>query len=352
MRTFLLIDLETSGYSYYDDGEIIEVGVIDVSSKSLGTETRHLLNMHGNMHWAAMKKHGYKKKDLEGNPYFSDIALKLSNLLDDSVLIGHNIESFDIPFIISQFHINNVKIPLNLQYIDTLQYFKKGKFLKSYSLDSLSEYYNIPPRENHTAIGDCKLLWQVIQRFRQQFPTIEPSIKNVSSAMINKILKRIGATAEDLAAYSNTSQESNINTKKISTSQDILAVPYSLIKAYLEVSCDRWISYQAIAEALNMRSCYDNFLAHDPKSSIGNIILRCKFRSQGYVTKRIKFKFALLADPSTTINKAIQFITTPDNVHQIIKNEHVLFELQKAYYSEDFTNYFFVERIDEDVATS
>jgi len=79
----------------------------------------------------------------------------------DAVLIAHNNDAFDRPFIEAEFKRAGVALP-SFRYIDSLKWSRKYRSdLPRHSLQFLREVFGIPPNQAHRALDDVKILQQI-----------------------------------------------------------------------------------------------------------------------------------------------------------------------------------------------
>ena len=77
------------------------------------------------------------------------------------VLIAHNNDAFDLPFIRSEFERNELTLP-KWPYIDSLKFSRKYRpDLPRHSLQHLREYHGFPANNAHRALDDVIVLHQV-----------------------------------------------------------------------------------------------------------------------------------------------------------------------------------------------
>lgn len=89
---FAVVDTETVGSS----GPPVEIAVVVVSGAGeLIEEWTTLVNPGEPVGWAATKMHGLREDHLAGAPRFSDLVGDIDELLDQRVLVGHNV-GFDL----------------------------------------------------------------------------------------------------------------------------------------------------------------------------------------------------------------------------------------------------------------
>lgn len=122
---YSLIDLETTGL--YKNDKIVEISVRKVDIQ--GNEVLHfetLINPERDV--GPQSIHGISALDVTNAPKFRDIVGDLLETIDNSVLVGHNIDGFDLKFLNREF--DNSNFPLNINKENTLDSLRFAKDLK------------------------------------------------------------------------------------------------------------------------------------------------------------------------------------------------------------------------------
>ncbi len=167
---YIAIDLETTGLNSERD-EIIEIGAIvfDENGK-ISEEYQSFINTQTEIPEIVTQITGIQKKDLLNAPQIKDVSEKITNLLKDKILVGHNIE-FDISFL------KKTKINLPKERIDTL--FLASTILpkeRSHSLESLCKTLNLKNKSSHNALEDAKSSMKLFLILQEKFHTLEKSV--------------------------------------------------------------------------------------------------------------------------------------------------------------------------------
>ena len=117
-------------------------------------------------HPKALEVNGYNEEDWADALNPVEAAHELAELLRDTIIIAHN-APFDIRHSFQFFLTHKVYFDISsLPYIDTKVLAKKifKDEIKSYSLDSLREYFGWSSEGSHTALKDaedcCRLFYQ------------------------------------------------------------------------------------------------------------------------------------------------------------------------------------------------
>jgi DNA polymerase III epsilon subunit-like protein len=86
--------------------------------------------------------------------------LKINNIKNNIILIGHNFKNFDLQFLNK--HLSEQNLPfLNFPIIDTLYLSKQKLNLPNHKLQTLAWYFNIDYSKAHKAIIDAKITKEI-----------------------------------------------------------------------------------------------------------------------------------------------------------------------------------------------
>lgn len=165
--TYVVFDLETTGLSCYEH-EIIEIGAIKVENNRVVDTYSSFVKPKNNIPYYITRINGISNQMVRNAPGINSALTEFLEFTGEFPLLGHNIISFDLKFI------NEVSKTLYGQvvhndYIDTLQLSRHNlKNLKSHSLSSLCQYYDIDTVGAHRALADCEMTNRVYQALRRK----------------------------------------------------------------------------------------------------------------------------------------------------------------------------------------
>ena len=185
----VFLDTETTGLSFRDGHEIVEIACIETKDLvATGKVFHKLINPKRSMPNEAFKVHGFSEDFLKDKESFDQIADEFLDFIKDKKIIIHN-ASFDVGFLDGELGaIQKEKINKQL-VIDSLE-FARNKFPgSSNSLDALCKRFNVDlsRRTKHNALLDCELLREVyINLLDVKEPKFNlsnnPSPQNISKA--------------------------------------------------------------------------------------------------------------------------------------------------------------------------
>ena len=177
MAIINFLDIETTGFFFKQKDRIVEFANIqyDAKENKIINEETFMVNPEIFIPQKVSDIHGIYNKDVNHLPNFEKYSDRVSNIMNEnSYIAGHNIDRFDIPFILQELLRYNTNIPKNFFIIDTFLLAKK--FMKtndkiSYSLDNLCKYYGIDlsARVVHDALVDCRLTIELFNKLRQEY---------------------------------------------------------------------------------------------------------------------------------------------------------------------------------------
>lgn len=154
-RSFVCIDIETTGLSpQYDD--IIEVSGIRVENCRITDTFSETINIERPLPPFITALTGITDRELSKSNSPENVLTRFCSFVGGDILLGHNV-NFDINFLYDKC-LEKTGILFENDFIDTLKIGKRLlPHLKHHKLDDLAEYYNIPPRSLHRALGDCEM---------------------------------------------------------------------------------------------------------------------------------------------------------------------------------------------------
>ena len=155
-RPYCFLDIETTGLKA-GWNELTEIGIEHekFGSWSCRIKPRYMDRAHPD----ALAMQGYNPTDWEDAPDFADVAPKIVEWTEDTIIVGHNISGFDIPMIRGNFEIvelSSYAIPR--EHMDTMTLAIEHlvpKGLKTLSLKAICDFLKISNEGAHTALTDA-----------------------------------------------------------------------------------------------------------------------------------------------------------------------------------------------------
>lgn len=154
MGKILFLDLETTGLSPSMD-EVIEIALVQLNED---WSYKTILNTFCKPR-QPIRKHitainGISNEMVDGYPHFSSFKDSLKLILANSVIVGHNIKSFDLKFFDQLFSEIEWR-DINLIVLDTLHEARANIVAQNHTLDHLCSIFNIHSPTSHRAEVDC-----------------------------------------------------------------------------------------------------------------------------------------------------------------------------------------------------
>jgi len=166
---FAVIDVETTGFSPEDE-RIVEVGVVvlDPTGQEIGAFCT-LVNPGcdpGPTHI-----HGISADMLAGAPTFAAIHPYLADRLSGKVVVGHNVDTFDIPFIRAECRRDGGEdlVPGPVVSVDTLVVAQAHLGLQGRArLVDCCTHFGLSWDDHHSALGDARVTAALFRSMRAQ----------------------------------------------------------------------------------------------------------------------------------------------------------------------------------------
>lgn len=163
----IYFDTETTGVKF-DRDKIIELAAFDPVRNQTFCK---LINPNIPIPKEATAIHHITDDMVKEAPSFYDVGKEFLDFCQgDVVLVAHNGDSFDIPFLESEFKQANLELP-KFPTVDTLKWSRKYRSdLPKHSLQFLREVFQIPANQAHRALDDVMVLHAVFSQMIQDLP--------------------------------------------------------------------------------------------------------------------------------------------------------------------------------------
>ncbi len=150
---FVVCDVETTGTSPRFD-KIIEISLVKILNGKIIDQYSTLVNPEKYIPSYITSLTGIRNEDVIDAPKFGDISSRVRTFLEDSIFVAHN-SSFDYNFVINRF-LELEEVPPQNKTICTRMLSRRIiPGLISYSLSSLSAYFNIKNLRPHRSLSDA-----------------------------------------------------------------------------------------------------------------------------------------------------------------------------------------------------
>ena len=164
---YVLYDLETTGTSSKYD-EVIEISAVKVKNGEVTEEFSQLVNPGRPIPYATSAVNHITDDMVAFAPMFDSVLQQFLVFIGDDVLVGHNINSFDMKFLYRDCE-RYFGQTLTNDYIDTLKLARLClPELSHHRLGDLAQYYGISTAGAHRALNDCRMNQQVFEKLAKE----------------------------------------------------------------------------------------------------------------------------------------------------------------------------------------
>ena len=156
-RPICVLDIETTGFEP-GESEIIEIFILKVKNEEVVDEFYSLFKP--SVRITNSHIHGITDEKVVNSPSLKDKADEILNFIEECILIGHNIDKFDLKFL--NFFLQK---KLTNPTIDTLNMSrsKLGSNVENHKLITLAKYFNVVS-PTHTARDDVMTTFEVYKK--------------------------------------------------------------------------------------------------------------------------------------------------------------------------------------------
>ncbi len=167
-RPLVFLDLETTGATASFD-RITEIGLIEVERGEFVREWSTLVNPEMRIPPFIESLTGISNDMVALAPTFAEVAQELKARIHGKLLIAHNAR-FDYGFLKAEF--GRLEMKYSSDLVCTVKLSRKlypGH--ARHNLDSLMERHDIACDARHRALGDARVLWDLMQKWRAELGT-------------------------------------------------------------------------------------------------------------------------------------------------------------------------------------
>ncbi len=170
----VFLDIETTGLNFWRD-RVLELGIVSVENGHT-TRKRYMFNPKMPINKRAYRVHGISFDDVKGKPEFAELKGEILKFLNDAILVGFNILTFDIPFLNFEFLRLKDKPILN-RAIDLKEVMKFISEKPPNSLITLARSLNVKVDKLHRALEDAETTRKIFLKLLDKYPE---TFKNLS----------------------------------------------------------------------------------------------------------------------------------------------------------------------------
>lgn len=156
VKDYVVFDLETTGVNPERDS-IIEISAVKVGDGKTIGEYSTLVNPECHIPAAATAVNGIRDDMVADAPQEGEAMEGFLEFIGGSILVGHNIHTFDMNFAYDAV-LRALGKELDNDYVDTL-YMARSCLpgLSHYRLTDICEYFHIAVEGAHRALNDCRM---------------------------------------------------------------------------------------------------------------------------------------------------------------------------------------------------
>lgn len=170
IEDYVVFDLETTGVSPYND-EVIEISAVKARKGKVVEEFSELVNPKRTIPFAASRVNNITDDMVSDAPFFDEVLRHFLEFVGEDVLVGHNIQSFDMKFINRDCERYFHQLITN-DYVDTLILAKRCfPEWRHRRLGDLADYYGISTQGAHRALADCRMNQRVFELLGKEMNT-------------------------------------------------------------------------------------------------------------------------------------------------------------------------------------
>ena len=178
VKDYVVFDLETTGISVFKD-EVVEISAVKVADGKVVDEFSTLVNPGMPIPTDASNVNGITDDMVEDAPKFEKALKDFLDFAGDDVLVGHNIQSFDMKFICRdalKFYGKTV----GNDFVDTLKIAQAYlPELRHHTLTDLACHYHIDAAGAHRALNDCRMNQKVFECLAKEIENPSEAARNV-----------------------------------------------------------------------------------------------------------------------------------------------------------------------------
>lgn len=160
----LAFDLETTGISTTSD-RVVQIALVGADPDGTAVHFEHIVNPRRPIPYGASNVHGIFDQDVQGKGDFATIADDVAQLIEGSVIVGHNVRKFDLEMLENEFLRLGKRMPRPKAVMDTYELVRRLNIPRPHNLGALCSRHGISLENAHTAAADAAasllLFWRL-----------------------------------------------------------------------------------------------------------------------------------------------------------------------------------------------
>tara|TARA_A100001037_G_C15150149_1_gene638657 strand:+ start:1729 stop:2307 length:579 start_codon:yes stop_codon:yes gene_type:complete len=165
-------DLETTGFDHRKD-RIVQFALVGSDTDGSHINLQSLVDPRVKIPPETTRVHGITNDDVRGMGDFSQHANEISSMIEDSIIVGHNVLQFDWRFLEMECVRSGMEAPVPRGIIDTLVLARRLRIPGRHTLGHLCARFGIEMTRSHQADADAGatllLLWKMMQAYPDKF---------------------------------------------------------------------------------------------------------------------------------------------------------------------------------------
>ena len=161
-------DLETTGFDHRKD-RIVQYALVGSDTDGTHINLQSLVDPRVKIPPETTRVHGISNDDVRGMGEFSKHVNEIISMIDDSIIVGHNIIRFDWRFLEVECMRAGVETPIPKGIIDTLVLARRLRIPGRHTLGHLCARFGIEISRAHQADADAGatllLLWRMMRAY-------------------------------------------------------------------------------------------------------------------------------------------------------------------------------------------
>ena len=161
-------DLETTGFDHRKD-RIVQYALVGSDTDGTHINLQSLVDPRVKIPPETTRVHGISNDDVKGMGEFSQHVNEIISMIDDSIIVGHNIIRFDWRFLEVECMRAGVETPIPKGIIDTLVLARRLRIPGRHTLGHLCARFGIEMSRAHQADADAGatllLLWRMMRAY-------------------------------------------------------------------------------------------------------------------------------------------------------------------------------------------
>ena len=163
LENYVVFDLETTGVDPKEDS-IIEISALKVRNHIVTEQFNQLIHPGTHIPAGATKINGITDEMVKEAKRLFEVLPDFLSFIDGEILVGHNIQAFDLPFLYrAAEELRLCSLPND--YVDTLFMARQClPQIKRHRLIDISAYFQISTKGAHRALNDCLMNQQCYEQ--------------------------------------------------------------------------------------------------------------------------------------------------------------------------------------------